>query len=429
MSKSPEKLDKEHGDNKPWVLSKIKTLWWKMRDWIYGVFGSVELEGFWETYMVNWKIWIVGLTPPKYDYFMLCWNNHIWAAMGNTWRLLNKQWEEMKYNYNGITEVFEVDYVKRCSTYVSMKWSVDEWDLYKIWSKWWMVANDWTIVPAEYDKMYHIGDTWTKVVWIKKQANWKSEAFLISTEDWSISEYDLPYKFDDSEESDSNIDTWNGFHEKRKQFKKEIKDTLYNKVLKENFELNKGWKKWKFRTYMLDWKVWIEWVLEPEYEDVEPCSENYIWVRKWEKRWLVDVNGKFLIDPEFDRVFENTYEMDDKRWFINENGEALECKYDLIVWDNVMVGNKMWLVDRKTGREIIEPKYNYIQVIRWYSLAKVWLGKKCWLLSTVDWSVIKEVEYDVISRKRKECKLLCMKWHNVVDEVDYSIYKDKKADS
>lgn len=238
---------------------------------------------------------------------------------------------------------------------------------------------------------------------------------------------DLPEReYNVNEKSRENSGKVKWFTEKKKIFRKEIKDTLYNKFLKEYIVLNKWWIKWKFRTYMLDWKVWIEWILEPKYEDIEPCSENYIWVREWEKRWLVDVNGNILIDPEFDRVLDNMYEMDDKRWFINENGEALEPKYDLIVWNNVMVWNKVWLVDRKTGRELIEPKYDDVRIVRWCSIAKVWIWKKCWLLSTIDWSVIKEIEYDVIIKDKKTKTLKCKKWHSVVDEVDYNIYEEKK---
>ena len=269
--------------------------------------------------------------------------------------------------------------------------------------------------------------------------NWEEKLWAISIEDWSRTEYD-PSKIEDEdssskdnpEESESNEEIYENlsFRERLKKVTKEtsknLRDNLYNKILKDKFILDIDWQKGEFKSYMLNWKVWIEWVLEPEYEELEPCSEKFIWMRSWKKRWLIDLNWNVVIEPKFDYVDKNTYEVGGKQWFINPDGEDLWAKYDFILWNYVVVGKKMWLVDRKNGKEVISPVYDDLRVLSWCLIAKVRLWDKYWLFSTIDGSVIKNVEYDRIKKDRKTKMLLCMKWNNIIDKVNYDISYKKK---
>ena len=285
--------------------------------------------------------------------------------------------------------------------------------------------------------------------------------------------------------------------DKRKRFKKKFKSgiEIARKEIKENFDklvdayvdiqcgmvfrqkfsLKQWTKQWY--SYIKNWKVWISWILEPKYENVAPCLDEYIWVRDWGKRWLLDADGNVLIDPEFDEVDGNTYKMDGKRWFINPNGEALEPKYDKIYEDwlvsiydeygnekyglvnretgeeivepkydkiyedwRVMVKDvyiftdskyaicKMWLIDRKTGREIIDPnknEYSFVEYpFKWYSVVVAKYLGKYGLISTIDWSIIKAFEYKSYSKDRKNKKLSLHKSRNDVEVFDCSPYEE-----
>lgn len=414
------------------VFDKIKKIWIKIGDMLYNVFFL-----WWGyVYRENWKYWIYWLTPAKYDEFMLCGTNYIWAQTGDKWKLLDKNWHEI--------ENFEVDDVREWCLDLTVWYWTYEWRVFRKGQKWWMVANDWTIVLANYDDVSihefdNNGDFRTYAVWKEILENWEEKLWEISIEDWSRTEYN-PSKIegedssseDNSEESESNEEITENlsFREKLKKVTKEtsknLRDDLYNKFLKDKFVLDIDWQKEEFKSYMLNWKVWIEWVLEPEYEELEPCSEKFIWMRDWKKRWLIDFNWNVVIEPKFNYVDKNTYEVGGKQWFINLEGEDLWAKYDFILWNYVVVGKKMWLVDRKNGKEIISPIYDDLHILSWCLIAKVRLWDKYWLFSTIDGSVIKNVEYDRIKKDRKTKMLLCMKWNNIVDKVNYDISSKRK---
>lgn len=412
-------------EKKPSFVDRVKNFWRKTWEIAYDVLCSEYFPGFWETYKKNWKIGINWLTECKYDDFMLCNDNFLWAKFWEVWRLIDRDWKEVKISKDGKEWIFEADGVKKIWDYLTMRWTMPEWNIYSFGDKWWMIADNGVIVPAIYGELYPIWSIGTTAIWKNIWDDGQEILFSISRIDGSVRVFDGYHEEDE-------------YFEKRKEKKLEIKnklkkigksvgDELYNKIRWwEKLSLNKNWKVWKFHSYMLNWKVWIEWILPPIYEDVAECSDSYIWVRQWWKWWLINVDGEMIIDPEFDSVSWNLFEMDGKRWFINGKGKALEPKYSNSFLNYVRIGKKMWFVD-KNGNEIIEPKYDDIFFYKWCSLARVRLWDKYWLLSSTDWSVIKDVEYDRIYKDRKTKSIVLLKW-NSTEKMDYSAYKDEKKD-
>ena len=319
MSKSPENLDKKQGKNNSTKLRKIGR---RIKDVLYTAFTPTHIEGFWYTYMKDWKLWINGLTEAKYYEFMLCSDNYLWARIKDKWRLLDKQWREMIYE--GTTDPFEVDEVKLMGEYISSDLffpdSISEWRIFCIGSEWWVVADNWTIVFGNYTNMHlrvkSDGDYERIVaIWTEILENWEERPKEISTEDWSVSEFNPSDREDHDNEKklSKNTEKWKGSREKLgkiiKKTKDGLRDEFYNRFLKIRFTLEINWKEGEFISYMKDWKVWIKWVLDPEYEELEPYSKKYVWMREWNTRRLMDLEGNVLHEPTFEDGDENMYKI------------------------------------------------------------------------------------------------------------------------
>lgn len=279
------------------VSDKIKKIWKRFWDVLYNIFLTND---FWYgyTYRKNWKHWISWLTPARYDEFMLCGDNHIRAQTWNKWKLLDENWHEI--------ENFEADdVVERCLDLTSWYW-IYEWRVFCKNQKWWMVANDWTIVPAKYEdvSIYEFdsnGVFRTYAVWKEVLENCEEKLWEISIEDWSIKEYVEPYG--DWVDLIDSIGS--------RSFKHEYRDALYNNVLRENVVTYEWWKKTRFHTYMEDGKIWIKWVLEPKYEALYLPFRRYsvAIVRLWDKFWLISArDGSIIREVEYDNIIENEKE-------------------------------------------------------------------------------------------------------------------------
>ena len=90
-------------------------------------------------------------------------------------------------------------------------------------------------------------------------------------------------------------ETGEGIKENFDKFANMYVDEQYNMILRRKFSLKQWTKQWY--SFMKNWKVWIVWILEPKYDELEPCSDNFIWMRSWKKRWLLDVDGNIVIEP------------------------------------------------------------------------------------------------------------------------------------
>ena len=487
MGKINEIPGTEWSDNKSSLLNRIKKFWWE------------KVKKFW------WEIKDRIHELFHSEDYMLCSENeecpYFWLEYWDTFKLVNrKTWEE----------ILEADEVKPIET---IEW-INPTSIGRIFhstSGWWLITNNWTIVQGKYEKMglYSISvknHEYTVAIWEDQYG----KKWYISINDWLVSE-DLETQIDKciAENPYHNIDRRNNRKEKVKKFRESTEEKLrkfgndikenfekfssiyqdeqYNRVFRKRFSL-KGWTK-EGVSYMKNWKVWIYWILKAEYENVAPCSDDYIRVMLWKKRWLVDTEGKMLIEPKFENVYKNTYEINNKRWIINNKWEALEAKYDKIhkdgrveiagkywlinietgeeiikpkydkIYDDgrVRVGSKMWLVDRKNGREIIEPKYDIIfkdgrtllgmkewlvdikrgieilepkyddvLLFKWYSIVIPVLKNNYGLVSKIDWSVIKNIEFDAIRKDSKNGTLTLsfIKKGTPDDVFDCSAYKE-----
>ncbi len=291
MSKLESKW-KESWSLKPSLLGRAKIVSDRIWDFLYNAFKADDFW-FWFTYSKKWKLWISGLTEAKYDDFMLCGENYIRAKYWSKWRLLDKHGKEK--------ENFEVDEINDY-TYDFTKWFnwISEWRIYSIDWKRWMIADDWTIIPADYDEIYIRdrdvgGFSYLTAVWKKTLESWEIKMWEISLKDWSIQEYE--------EEQDEIDDEW------EKPLRWELKDSLYNNFLRERIKIYEWWKKSKIFTYMQDWKIWIKWILEPKYDDI---YAPFWWysigiVRSGEKLWLISLrDGSIVREVEFDKIIEDS---------------------------------------------------------------------------------------------------------------------------
>ena len=247
-------------------------------------------------------------------------------------------------------------------------------------------------------------------------------------------------------------------------------DEQYNMRLRRKFSLKQWTKQWY--SFMKNWKVWIMWILEPKYDELEPCSDNFIWMRSWKKRWLLDADGNMVIEPKYDKIYEdgrvmlvNKYIKDGRErskriyWLVNrETGkEIIAPKYDEIYKDGrVWLDNKMWLVNRETWEEIIAPKYDEIdsdstqvwkETKTWLIDKKTWTDiieckyddllffkgyslvipvdwNNYWLFSKIDWSVIKAVDFDAVRRNSKKWEITFIKKGRPREVLDCSPYKE-----
>lgn len=276
------------------VSDKIKKIWIKIGDILYNIFFL-----WWGyIYRENWKYWIYWLTPAKYDEFMLCGTNYIWAQTWDKWKLLDKNWHEI--------ENFEVDDVREWCLDLTVWYWTYEWRVFRKGQKWWIVANDWTIVLANYDDVSihefdNNGGVRTYAVWKEILENWEEKLWEISVEDWSVKEYVESYG--DWVDAIDSIGS--------RSFKREYRDALYNNVLRENIVTYEWWKKTRSHTYMEDGKIWIKWVLEPKYEALYLPFRRYsvAIVRLWDKFWLISArDGSIIREVEYDNIIENEKE-------------------------------------------------------------------------------------------------------------------------
>lgn len=292
MIEKPEKSDKEL-NNKPSLSAEIKKLWVKAKnlfvrigDWLYNVMGSIDFW-YWYTYSEKWKIWIYWLVGAKYEWFILCWDNFIWAFRDGQWRLLDKEGKEK--------ENFWADYVKDLSTDYTKGW-ITEWRIYSIdWNRW-MVADNWTIIPANYVDMYQCssdndGFDHAFIVWKEKLKTWEEKLWQISMEDGSITEYK---KVEENEPENEIIDG----------LKSEYRDHIYNIMFSDKISIYEWWKKRRVSTYMSKWKIWIEW-MEAHYDDLYIPFKGYsIGIAKvWDKSWLISMrDGSTIREIEYNNI-------------------------------------------------------------------------------------------------------------------------------
>ena len=411
MSKTPEKSVSEWNNSKS-ISSLAKKSWKCLRGGIYSLFNSRE--------------GIPCSEDEKCPYY--------WIKVWDVWKLLDAKWWKPILEADKVVDYVEDDMENYGLCFVE---STPIIRIFHSDSGWWFIADDWTIVEGDYIDMGSYGleidnYEYTIISW-KTLENWQEKTRYFSLKDWfKTDDLELMKQKCIEENPHHNKEKENSKKEKRKKFQENVKSTIkttgksvkenfdkfavacideiYNRdrVFRREFSLKQWTKQWY--SFMKNWKVWIMWILEPKYEGVAPCSDKYIWVKMWKKRWLLDADGNVVIDPEFDAVDGNAFEIDGKRWFINENGEALEPKYDVVYWNYVFVGKKCWFVDRKTGREVIEPKYDdVICPLKWCSVAVPVLWKKYGLISTIDGSIIKEIEYDAMIKDYKNAKITFFK--------------------
>lgn len=280
-------------ENWAWKLSsslwdKTKKITTKIWDFLHNVFLS---ENLWYgcTYRKNWKYWISGLVEPKYDGFMLCWDRYIWAQIWDKRKLLDEEGKE----------IYEVDEVKAlCIDYTSGS-GIEEWKIFRKWSQRWMVANNWVIIPPKCNEMFFSerieGNYLHSIaIWKEILENWEIKQREISVEDGSVREYVEPIEEDD-------IDTSG-------RFKGKYIDSLYNNVLKEKITTYEWWKKHKLYTYMENGKIWIKWILEPQYDAIYLPFRWYsvAIVRLWEKFWLISAKDWSIFrEIEYDNIIED----------------------------------------------------------------------------------------------------------------------------
>lgn len=83
-----------------------------------------------------------------------------------------------------------------------------------------------------------------------------------------------------------------------------------------------------------------EWVIMPQFDDVDVFREEVCWVKSNHKWGLINTDGEFLIKPRFD----------DAREF--NQGYA-----------NIKIGNKWGVIDKK-GNSIFKPQFDIIRTIK-----------------------------------------------------------------
>lgn len=348
----------------------------------------------------------------------------------DVWKLINKNWWKVILEADDVVddEDGELEFL-------------DSKPIIRIFhsgSGWWFIADDWTIVHGDYIKMnlyaLEVNNYQYTIAKWETLENWHEKIWYFSLKDW--------FKSDDLESLKNKCIEENPYHnnekgnskkEKVKEFKEKVKSTIketgegikkifdkfadlyvdeqYNMRLRRKFSLKQWTKQWY--SFMKNWKVWIMWILEPKYEDVAPCSDNYIWVKIWEKRWLLDADGNIVIEPKYDKIYEdgrvtvkNEYRFSNYRCFLSH----------------------MWLIDIKTGREIIDPNKNEYSSIKypfkWYSVVIAEYSGKYGLISTIDWRIIKDFDYKSYRIDRKNKKLSLYKDRNNVEVFDCSPYKE-----
>ena len=145
--------------------------------------------------------------------------------------------------------------------------------------------------------------------------------------------------------------------------------------------------------------------LESKYEEFLAVSKEKIFVRLWKKRWLADVNGNLLIELKYDDV------------------DVRKSK----IWQGLVVkeGEKrgvVWI----DWRNIIKFNCDDIYLSKKYSVAIVRIWDKYWLVSTVDGSIIHDVEYK--KWKYINGKIILYKdekenWRTVLDCKEYLVKK------
>ena len=450
MSNTPEKWVAEWGKGKS-ISSLAKKSRKDLKEGIYSLFDSNE--------------GIPCSEDEKCPYYRI----KVW----NVWRLLDKKWWEPILEADKVID--EEEEIGRFleSTSIIRIFHSD--------SGWWFIADNWTIVTGDYINMglYDLEiDNYQYIIasW-KTLENWHEKTRYFSLKDWFKTEdLELMKQKCIEENPYHNSEKKNSKNDNRKKFQDKVKSTIketgkavkenfdkfadlyvdeqYNMRLRRKFSLKQWTKQWY--SFMKNWKVWIMWILEPKYDELEPCSDNFIWMRSWKKRWLLDADGNMVIEPKYDKIYEDGRVMLDKKyWLVDmETGkEIIEPKYDKIYEDGrVMLVNKYikdgrerskriyWLVNRETGKEIIAPKYDEI-----YKDGRVWLDNKMWLVNRETWEEIIAPKYDEIDsdsnqvwKENKtwlidkktwkeiiECKyddLLFFKGYSLVIPVDWNNY-------
>ena len=389
MSKNPEKPGMKEWNKKWSFLNRTSKILWEKAKEIWGVVWEKAKEIWWDIREEIYKsIHLEDIDDCPYS----------WLVDWDVFKLLDSQWNE----------ILEADDVKYFSTW---------WRIFHSGSGWWLITNKWTIVEGDYVNMsLHSIPIENHEYPIAIWEDQKGKKWYISIKDWLVSE-DMQTQIEQytKENPDNNIDNKSDRREKRERFQKKVKETVekagqdikenfdkfadiykdgqYNRVFGRRFSLE-WWTK-EGISYMKKWKVWIYGILKAEYENVAPCSDKYIWVMLWKKRWLVDADGNMLIEPKYDEIHKDgRVEMGGKYWLVNIETweEIIEPKYDKTHKDGrVEIGGKCWLVNMETWEEIIEPKYDKI-----YDDGLVEISGKYWIVNMETWEEIIKPKYDKI---------------------------------
>lgn len=281
------------------VLDKAKKIWQQASEFAYNVFGSDSYPGFGDTYRKNWKLWIYGLVPHKYDDFMICCEGEfIWARVRKVFRLINNKWEEVKVLKDGKEETFEVDSIRETEEFLSMKWRIPAWNIYRCGDGWGVVARNWVIVPAKFSEVFPSslikdGLYESIAIWIETLENWDTERRQISMDDGSITEYIEP-----QEEYPDSID----------ELKSKCRDYAYNRFLSDKVKIYEWWKSSRISTYMEKWKIWIRWILEPQFDELYAPFKGYSIgiARLWDKYWLISMrDGLIIREIKYEKIIED----------------------------------------------------------------------------------------------------------------------------